>query len=102
MLRGRGMIIVIGLIGLAIYWFTNREPNPYSGKSEFNTVSIDEASQLGAQSYVQMLQQEGGNVLCSRASGTCDGGGREVVTTVREIGERLRIAAIEMELHAGG
>ncbi|MDJ0922840.1 MAG: M48 family metallopeptidase [Henriciella sp.] len=94
---GRFGIIIIGLIGLAVYYFSNQETNPYSGKSEFNTISIDKASQLGAQSYVQMLQQEGGNVLCSRSARTCDAGSREVVETVREIGERLRVAAIEME-----
>ena len=94
---GRFGIIIMGLIGLAIYYFSNQETNPYSGKKEFNTISIDKASQLGAQSYVQMLQQEGGNVMCSRAARSCDAGSRQVVETVREIGERLRVAAIEME-----
>ena len=70
--------------------------NPYSGKSEFNTISIDQATKLGAQSYVQMLRQEGGNVICGGGS-RCDGAAREVYETVNEIGERLRIAAIEME-----
>lgn len=92
--QGRFGIIIIGLIGLAIYYFSNQETNPYSGKSEFNTISIDQASKLGAQSYVQMLQQEGGNVVCTRS---CDGGDKQVYDAVNEIGERLRVAAIEME-----
>ena len=97
LLGGRFGIIIVGLIGLAIYYFTNQETNPYSGKSEFNTISIEKAAQLGAQSYVQMLQQEGGNVICSRAARSCDVDGKRVYDTVNEIGERLRVAAIEME-----
>ena len=93
---GRFGIIIIGLIGLAVYYFSNQQVNPYSGKKEFNTISIDQATKLGAQSYVQMLRQEGGNVICGGGS-RCDGAAREVYETVNEIGERLRIAAIEME-----
>ena len=95
---GRFGILIIGLIGLAVYYFSNQEVNPYSGKSEFNTISIAQASKLGAQSYVQMLRQEGGNVICSGGSGgNCDFAGRQVYETVNEIGERLRVAAIELE-----
>lgn len=94
---GRFTIIIIGLIGLAVYYFSNQEVNPYSGKSEFNTISIDQASKLGAQSYVQMLRQEGRNVICGSGAESCDRAGRQVYNTVNEIGERLRVAAIEME-----
>ena len=94
---GRFGIIIIALIGLAIYYFSNQEMNPYSGKTEFNTISIDQASQLGAQSYVQMLQQEGRNVICGGGTSSCDIAGRQVYDTVNGIGERLRLAAIEME-----
>ncbi|WOR15181.1 M48 family metallopeptidase [Hyphomonas sp. FCG-A18] len=96
-MRGRFGIIIIGLIGLAIYYFANQQTNPYTGKKEFNTISIEKASQLGRQSYVQMLQQEGGNVICSQNARSCDAAGREVVEKVREIGDRLRVAAIEYE-----
>ena len=94
---GRFGLIILGLIGLAVYYFANQEVNPYSGKSEFNTISIEQASRLGAQSYVQMLQEEGRNVLCAGGASSCDLAGRQVYDTVNEIGERLRIAAIEME-----
>lgn len=93
---GRFGIIIIALIGLAIYYAANQEMNPYSGKREFNTVSIDRATQLGRQTYAQMLQQEGGNVLCGRGR-TCTDEAREVYDKVNEIGERLRVAAIEMD-----
>ena len=96
-MRGRFGIIIVGLIGLAVYYFANQQTNPYTGKKEFNTISIEKATQLGRQSYVQMLQKEGGNVLCSQASRSCDAAGREVVEEVREIGDRLRVAAIEYE-----
>lgn len=92
--KSRLMIIVVGLIGLAIYYFSNQETNPYTGSTDFNTISIEKASQLGAQSYVQMLQEERRNVLCLDS---CDAGSKEVYDTVNEIGERLRVAAIEME-----
>ncbi len=94
---GRFSIIIIGLIGLVVYYMSNQEVNPYSGKTEFNTISIDQASKLGAQSYVQMLRQEGGNVICGSGAASCDLAGRRVYNTVNEIGERLRVAAIEME-----
>lgn len=94
---GRLGIIIVGIIGLAVYYFSNQQVNPYSGKSEFNTISIDQATKLGAQSYVQMLRQEGGNVLCGGGASTCSVDGRRVYDTVNEIGERLRVAAIEME-----
>ncbi|MEM8616853.1 MAG: M48 family metallopeptidase [Pseudomonadota bacterium] len=94
---GRFGIIIIGLIGLAVYYFSNQEVNPYSGERDFNIISIDQASKLGAQSYVQMLRQEGGNVLCARGARSCDPSARQVYEAVNEIGERLRVAAIEME-----
>lgn len=96
-MRGRLGIIVIGLIGLAVYYFSNQQVNPYTGEKEFNTIPIEKATQLGAQSYAQMLNQEGGNVLCSRSARSCDVGSRQVVETVNEIGDRLRVAAIEYE-----
>lgn len=101
---GRFGMIILGLIGLAVYYFSNMESNPYTGKSDFNTISIEKASELGRQSYAQMLNQEGGNVMCSRAARSCDTGSREVVETVREIGERLRVAAVQYdrELLAAG
>jgi metalloendopeptidase OMA1, mitochondrial len=94
---GRFGIILIGLIGLVFYYLSNQQVNPYSGKTEFNTMSIEQASKLGAQSYVQMLGQQGNNVLCARDSSNCDLAARQVYDTVNEIGERLRIAAIELE-----
>ena len=94
---GRFGLIILGLIGLGIYYISNQEVNPFTGEREFNTVSIEQATELGAQSYAQMLQQEGGNVICGRGAARCDRAGRQVYDTVNEIGERLRIAAIELE-----
>lgn len=95
---GRGGIILIALIGLAVYYFSNQETNPYSGRSEFNTISIEQASRLGAQSYAQILQQQQGDVLCPTLSaGACNDEALEVVTAVREIGQRLQAAAIDYE-----
>lgn len=93
----RGIIILVALAGLAVYYFSNREVNPYSGRAEFNTISVGQATQLGAQSYAQILQSERGNVLCGAGRTNCDAEAREVVTKVREIGDRLEAAAIEME-----
>lgn len=96
-MRNRFGIIIIALVGLAIYWFSNQQEVPFTGRSQFNTISIQDSARLGAQSYVQIMQQEGGNVLCSQAARSCDINERELVRTVREIGERLEAAAIELE-----
>lgn len=96
MLRGRLGILAIALIGLALYWFSNQKEVPFTGRTQFNTMSIEDSVRLGAQSYVQILQNEAGNVLCVNAR-TCDTGQAEVVRTVREIGARLEAAAIEYE-----
>ncbi|MEM1150037.1 MAG: M48 family metallopeptidase [Pseudomonadota bacterium] len=96
LLRGRFGILAVALIGLAIYWFSNQQEVPFSGRTQFNTMSIEDSVRLGAQSYVQILQGEAGNVLCTNAR-TCDTGQAEVVRTVREIGARLEAAAIEYE-----
>ncbi|MCI4644166.1 MAG: M48 family metallopeptidase [Hyphomonadaceae bacterium] len=97
LLRGRLGILLVGLIGLAVYWFSNQQEVPFTGRSQFNTMSIEDSVRLGAQSYVQILQQEGGNVLCSRAARSCDINERELVRTVNEIGARLQVAAVQLE-----
>ena len=94
---GRYGIIVIALLGLAFYWFSNQQEVPFTGRKQFNTMSIEDSARLGAQSYVQILQQEGGNVLCSRAARSCGTNEKELVRTVNEIGERLVAAAIQYE-----
>ena len=94
---GRFGIIILALVGLAVYWMSNQSEVPFTGRQQFNTMSIEDSVRLGAQSYAQILQQEGGNVLCSRASGSCGVNERELVQTVNDIGERLRRAAIQLE-----
>ena len=96
MRNGRLGIIIVGLIALAVFYVSNQEVNPYSGRTEFNMVSIDQARTLGAQSYQQMLASERGNVLCGGGA-SCDQAARTVYDTVNEIGARLRLAAIELE-----
>ena len=90
----RAILIIIALVGLAVYYFSNQEVNPFSGEREFNTISIAQASELGQQSYVQILQQERGNVLCLDG---CAGAEAEVVQSVRGIGARLQEAAVAYE-----
>lgn len=94
---GRGAIILIALVGLAVYYFTNQETNPFSGGTDFNAISIEQASNLGAQSYQQILQQQRGDVLCETSASPCDANAREILSTVRGIGARLQEAAIEYE-----
>ena len=99
LLGGRMGIIVIGLLGIAFYWFSNQTFDAWTGKKEFNTISADQARELGAQSYQQILQQElqkGNEVYCSSQSG-CSGSNAEITEIVREIGARLEKAAIEYE-----
>lgn len=96
---GRFSIILIGLVGLAFYWFSNQKEVPFTGRSQFNTMSIEDSARLGAQSYVQILQQESakGNTVYCTENTSCTTGEREITETVREIGERLEAAAIELE-----
>ena len=96
LLGGRFSIIILGLIGLAVYWFSNQQKVPFSGRNQLNTIPVEQEVQLGAQSYVQILQGEGRNVLCVQG-GQCPAGAPELVAQVRQIGERLEAAAIELE-----
>ena len=99
LLGGRFGIIIIALIGLGVYWFSNQKFNPYSGKKEFNTISVEQEVQLGAQSYQQILQgemQKGNAVYCAGRRG-CSGDEAQITEIVREIGGRLEAAAIELE-----
>lgn len=101
---GRFGIILIALIGLAVYWASNQQEVPFSGRSQFNAMSIEDSVRLGAQSYAQILSEERGNVICGGSAASCGVAERELVETVREIGERLERAAVELEreLQAGG
>ena len=95
-LGARLPILLIGLAGLAIYWFSNQQTVPFSDRKQLVTIPIEQASQMGLQSYAQILTQEGRNVLCLEG-GQCPQGAPEVVAEVREIGERLEAAAIQLE-----
>lgn len=97
LIGGRFGIIILALVGLGVYWMSNQQEVPFTGRKQFNTISIEDSVRLGAQSYEQILQQEGGNVLCARASQSCGSNEQELVRTVRDIGERLQVAAIELE-----
>lgn len=97
---GRFGIILIALVGLFLYWQTNQKEVPFApGKKQLNTMSIEQEIELGAQSYMQILQseqQQGNAVLCADAA-SCAGDARELTETVREIGARLEKAALELE-----
>ena len=84
LLGGRFMIIIIGLVGLFIYWQMNQTEVPFSGRKQLNTMSLQDEVKLGQQSYLQILNQEqeqGNQVLCASEGG----------------GQRLEAAAIELE-----
>lgn len=94
-LGGRLPILLVGLAGLAVYWFSNQQTVPFSGRNQLITIPIDEASQLGAQSYVKILRGEAGGVLCETSQ--CDATEAEIVRKVRKIGTDLERAAIQLE-----
>ena len=98
---GRIGIIFVALIALAIYYFSNQQTNPYTGEREFNVIPLETEVRLGAQSYAQILDEAGRSVLCTKR---CSAEDRQIRDAVREIGERLRVAAIqyEQELLAAG
>lgn len=98
---GRLGIILVSIIALAIYYFSNQQTNPYTGEREFNVIPLETEVRLGAQSYTQILGEAGRSVLCSER---CSAEDQHIRDTVRDIGERLRVAAIqyEQELLAAG
>ena len=99
LLGGRFMIVIIGLVGLFIYWQMNQTEVPFSGRKQLNTMSLQDEVKLGQQSYVQILQQEqqqGNQVLCA-SEAACVGPEQTLTEEVRAIGERLQAAAIELE-----
>lgn len=99
LLGGRFGIIIVALIGIAMYWFSNQEYSPYSGKKEFNTISVEKAQALGRQSYEQILAQEEqqrNDVLCW-GRGTCTSDDQYLNDVVRKIGADLEQAAIRLE-----
>ena len=96
---GRFMIIIIGLVGLFIYWQMNQTEVPFSGRKQLNTMSLQDEVTLGQQSYMQILQQEqqqGNPVLCATEA-ACAGAEQTLTQEVRAIGARLQAAAIELE-----
>ncbi len=95
LLGGRFKIVLVALVGLAVYWFSNQQTVPFSDRSRLLTVSIDEASALGEQSYVQILRGEPGGVLCETTS--CGPVEAEIVSKVRKIGQDLQRAAVQLE-----
>ncbi len=97
MLGGRLGIIVVALAGLAVYWMSNQKMDPFTGKKSFNTISIQDEMRLGQQSYMQILSQEGGNVLCRSGGRSCSVGEGQVVQDIRDIGSRLERAASQLE-----
>jgi predicted Zn-dependent protease len=99
-LASRFGIILVALIGLFLYWQANQREVPFApGKTQLNTLSVEQEIRLGAQAYVQILQgelQQGNAVLCADAA-ACTGDARRLTETVREIGARLETAALELE-----
>ena len=99
LLQSRFGLIIIALIGLFFYWQMNQQEVPFTGRSQLNTVSLEQEVKLGQDSYVQILnqeQQKGNTVLCA-GDRNCTGDEAELTRKVREIGERLERAAIELE-----
>ncbi len=94
---GRFTIILVALAGLAVYWFSNQQTVPFSGRSQLNTISLEEEVQLGFQSYNQILGQEGRNVLCPQGAASCDPRFAPYYQAVNNIGRRLQRAAVELE-----
>lgn len=103
-LKGRALLIVVALIGLAVYWFSSQKPVGYTERKQVLTTSIEKENQLGENAYQQILAQEGGNVICTMADRNCTSEEEEFITAVREIGGDLRLAAVayEDELIADG
>ena len=88
MMRRRGggfrwQIMLLFAVGAAIYYFTNQEEVPFTGRSQLRTMTVDQEMQLGLQSYQQILSDNRQDLVTSGP----------VVDAVREIGARIARAA---------
>lgn len=92
LLRGRFLLIIIALVGLAVYWFSNQKPVGYFERRQVLTISLDDEMKLGRNAYNKILAEEAGNVICSGKDKNCQG---DIVyrNAVVEVGADLRDAA---------
>ena len=77
----RWPIMIVFAIGAAVYYFSNQEAVPFTGRQQLRTMDIDQEMALGLQSYQQILTDSA--VLRDEP----------VVEIVREIGARIARAA---------
>lgn len=97
-IKGRLILILVALLGLAVYWLSNQKSVGYTDRRQVLVTSVEQENQLGANAYKQILVEEGGNVLCSHDDLHCSENDKLYRDTVREIGAKLRKAAIEYDL----
>lgn len=84
--RGGGFrwpIMVLFAIGAAVYYFTNQEEVPFTGRQQLRTMEPEQEMQLGLQSYEQILTDNRQNLVMSG----------EVYDATQEIGRRIAEAA---------
>jgi predicted Zn-dependent protease len=75
--------MVLFAIGAAIYYFTNQEEVPFTGRQQLRTMEPEQEMQLGLQSYEQILADNRQNLVMSG----------EVYDATQEIGRRIAEAA---------
>ncbi len=56
--RLRPLLLVLILAGGGAYWFSNQQEVPFSGRSQFVTISVEQAAALGEEAYKEVLSQE--------------------------------------------
>lgn len=94
MLGGRGLIILLIVVGLVGWWFSNQQTG-ITGRSQMITTSIEDENRMGLEAYMQVLAEE--PVLCARGATSCALEETREVERVRAIGRRLQAAAAEWE-----
>lgn len=79
----RWQLALVFAIGAAIYYFSNRETVPLTGRQQFRTMDIGQEVELGLQSYQQILSDNRGAIVTSGS----------LYDTVQQIGQRIAVAA---------
>ncbi|CAM3820522.1 M48 family metallopeptidase [Litorimonas haliclonae] len=79
----RWQIMVLFAIGAGIYYFTNQEEVPFTGRQQLRTMEPEQEMQLGLQSYEQILADNRQNLVMSG----------EIYDATQEIGRRIAEAA---------
>ncbi|HVY89682.1 MAG TPA: M48 family metallopeptidase [Hyphomonadaceae bacterium] len=97
-LGGRVLLVFLIIVALGAWWFSNQKTG-ITGRRQMITVDVADEIAMGREAYMQVLT--GQPILCFKGATSCSIQDAQLVDEVREIGDRLRKAALEWEKDGG-